>query len=322
MKRIAEQRVGDVSRTIRLHNIDALREDNAWDLFLGSPVPIWETNIVSGSQVCFTFSASEFSSNSESFLMKNLFQQDKVGSVPRCEDHTAGSLRRVSTVFLARVDDSALRILPRNKWPSVDTAYLEVALVVCFGSILDRLHSEDKHVEDIWVVLAEQGDWSPFDYSVWNSNNSCIARIVGSTVGTVAAVSAVTTPCRVSDGRIRVGAIGVGGVGIGGIRIGSIGAGRIGIGSIRIGRVGVRSVRISGIRIRSVRIGGIRVGSVWVRSVGIRSVWVRIVGVRSVGVRNVRVWIIGIGIVGVRIVWIGVIRVLIVRVRMIWIRPT
>lgn len=239
--------------------------------------------------------------------MKNLFQQDEVRSVPGCKDYTAGSLRRMSTVFLARVDDSALRILPRDKWPSVDTTYLEVALIIRFGSVLDRLHSEDKHVEDIWIVLVEQGDWSPFDYSVWNSNNRCIARVVGSTIGTVAAVSTVTTTCGVSDGRIRVG-----GIGIGGIRIGSIRAGRIGIGSVGTSWVGVGSIRISGIRVRSVRIGGIRVGSVWVRSVGVRIVWVRIVGVR-----NVRVWIVWIGIV-----WIGVIRVRIVWVRMIWVRPT
>ena len=193
----------------------------------------------------------------------------------------------MSAVFPARVDDGAFRVLPCDKWPSMYTAYLEVALVICLGSVLDRLHSEDEHVKDIWIVLVEHGDWSPFDYSIWNANDWCIARVVGSTISTIATISTVTATGRVNNGWIWVCRVGVGSIRISRVRVGSVGISWVRVGDIRISWMRVRGIRISWIRVRNVMIGTVRV--------------------RSVRIGIVRVGIVRVGIVRVGVIWVGIV---------------
>ena len=144
--------------------------------------------------------------------------------MPGAEEHAS-----VSAIFRVWIDDCTIRILPGNIRPSVNAPNLEEALIFALWPIVQCLHSENEHVEDIRVFLLQNAYWSSLDHFIWNSDNWSVTRIIRWCTVTV---STVATSGRVDNGRIWVC-----GIRISWIRVGRVWVGRVWVSMIGTGMI-------------------------------------------------------------------------------------
>lgn len=94
-------------------------------------------------------------------------------SVPGAEDNA--SMRTILRIW---VHNSGNGILPGDERKAVNTSNLEVAFVVSLVSVMNGLHREDEHVEDIWKFSLEFRDRLPLNNSVGYSDDGRVAAII------------------------------------------------------------------------------------------------------------------------------------------------